>query len=166
VSDGEILIRPARIEDIASLHSCFDAVAREQRHLAFLQAPPIEQSRAYWSGMIERGCPFQAAFDGPRAVGWCDVTPLPRPVLAHGGTLGLAVHADYRGRGIGRRLLAAAIEDAWRYGIERIELAVFADNLRARRLYEALGFMPEGLLRRHRKVNGVYEDSVLMALLR
>lgn len=39
-------------------------------------------------------------------------------------------------------------------------------NLRARRLCEKLGFLPEGVLRRCRKVNGVYEDSLFMALLR
>jgi RimJ/RimL family protein N-acetyltransferase len=166
VTDADILVRPARVEDIASVHSCLDAVAREQRYLAFLEAPALEQSRAYWSGMIERGYPFEAAFAGPRAVGWCDITPLPRPVLAHGRTLGMGLHADYRGRGVGRRLLAATIEHAWRYGFERIEPAVFADNLRARRLYESLGFTPEGVLRRHRKVNGIYEDGVVMALLR
>ena len=62
MNDAEILIRPARIADIAGLHSRFDAVAREQRYLAFLEAPPLEQSRTYWSGMIEKGCPFEAAF--------------------------------------------------------------------------------------------------------
>lgn len=114
----------------------------------------------------ERGCPFEAAFDGTRAVGWSDITPVPRAVFAHCGTLGIGVHADYRGRGIGRKRLDATIAAAWRFGVERIEPTVFMSNLRARRLYEKLGFLPEGVLRRQRKVNGVYEDRLFMALLR
>ncbi|HXY98793.1 MAG TPA: GNAT family protein [Stellaceae bacterium] len=161
-----VIIRPARLDDIPSLYACLDAVAREARYLAFFEAPAFAQSQAYWTEMIERGCPFQAVLDGTRAVGWSDVTPVPRPAYAHCGTLGIGLHADYRGRGIGRKLLEATVAAAWRYGLERIELTVFISNLRARLLYEKAGFLPEGVLRRHRKVNGVYEDSLFMALLR
>ncbi|MGO8917442.1 MAG: N-acetyltransferase family protein [Stellaceae bacterium] len=161
-----VLIRPAQLEDIPSLYACLDAVAREARYLAFLEAPAFAQSQAYWTDMIERGCPFEAVLDGARAVGWSDITPVPRPVFAHCGTLGIGLHADYRGRGLGRKLLDATIAAAWRYGLERIELTVFMSNERARRLYEQAGFLPEGVLRRHRKVNGEYEDSLFMALLR
>jgi RimJ/RimL family protein N-acetyltransferase len=166
MSDAPVIIRPARLEDIPGLYACLDAVARELRYLAFLEAPAFAQSQAFWTGMIERGCPFEAALDGARAVGWSDITPVPRPAFAHCGTLGIGVHADYRGRGIGRKLIEATIAAAWRYGLERIELTVFMSNLRARRLYEKVGFLPEGVLRRHRKVNGAYEDSLFMALLR
>lgn len=166
MSETSVIIRPARLEDIPSLYACLDAVAREARYLAFLEAPAFAQSQAYWTEMIERGAPFEAALDGTRAVGWSDITPVPRPAFAHCGTLGIGVHADYRGCGVGCRLIEATIASAWRFGLERIELTVFMSNLPARRLYEKLGFLPEGVLRRHRKVNGVYEDSLLMALLR
>lgn len=161
-----IVIRPARLDDIESLYACLDSVAREGRYLAFLEAPAFTQSQSYWTEMIERGCPFEVAFDGSRAVGWSDITPVPRPAFAHCGTLGIGLHATYRGRGVGRKLLEATIAAAWRYGLERIELTVFMSNARARRLYEKAGFLPEGVLRRHRKVNGEYEDSLFMALLR
>jgi RimJ/RimL family protein N-acetyltransferase len=140
-------IRPARVEDIPSLHRCLDAVAREERYLAFLQAPPLEASRAFWGKMIEQR--------------W----PNPRPALSHVGTLGMGLLDAHRGRGIGRRLLAATIEDAWRFGLERIELTVLVNNVRARRLYQAFGFHEEGVLRRYWKMRDQRQDGVLMALL-
>jgi RimJ/RimL family protein N-acetyltransferase len=161
-----IEIRPARVEDIPSLHRCLDAVAREERYLAFLEAPPLENARAYWSKMIEQRWPFQVALDGFDTIGWCDVSRNPRPALAHGGTLGMALLELYRGRGIGRRLLAATVEDAWRFGLERVELTVLCSNVRARRLYEAMGFQQEGVLHKYWKVRDQHEDCVLMALLR
>jgi RimJ/RimL family protein N-acetyltransferase len=166
MSAAPIVIRPAQLHDIESLYACLDAVAREGRYLAFLEAPAFAQSQTYWTEMVARGCPFEAAFEGARAIGWSDVTPVPRPAFAHCGSLGIGLHADYRGRGIGRKLLDATIAAAWRFGLERIELTVFMSNERARRLYERAGFQAEGVLRRHRKVNGEYEDSLLMALLR
>jgi RimJ/RimL family protein N-acetyltransferase len=160
-----INIRPARVEDIPSLHRCLDAVAREERYLAFLQAPPLEASRAFWGKMIEQRWPFQLAADGSDAIGWCDISPNPRPALSHVGTLGMGLLDAHRGRGIGRRLLAATIEDAWRFGLERIELTVLVNNVRARRLYQAFGFHEEGVLRRYWKMRDQRQDGVLMALL-
>lgn len=69
-------------------HSCLDAVARERRHIALVQAPPLE----------------------------------------------------------------------------RIELDVFASNKPAIALYEKLGFTREGIKRGARKIDGVSDDVVLMAL--
>ncbi|HEV2546147.1 MAG TPA: GNAT family protein [Stellaceae bacterium] len=161
-----IEIRPARVEDIPSLYRCLDAVAREERYLAFVEAPPLEASRAFWGKMIEQQWPFQVAVDGSEAIGWCDISPNPRPALSHGGTLGMGLLGAQRGRGIGRRLLAATVEDAWRFGLERVELTVLVSNVHARRLYEAVGFHQEGVLHQYWKVRGQREDCLLMALLR
>ena len=50
--------------------------------------------------------------------------------------------------------------------LERIGLRVWASNTRAQRLYDKLGFVVEGRLRRAAYVNGVTEDVIVMGLLR
>ncbi len=50
------------------------------------------------------------------------------------------VHPDWRGRGVGHRLLAAAEEEARRAGCAFLELSVDEDNPGARRLYAGEGF--------------------------
>ena len=52
----------------------------------------------------------------------------------------LAVHPDYRRRGIARSLVSAGVKMAQQRGARRINLEVRADNIAARRLYESLGF--------------------------
>jgi len=52
----------------------------------------------------------------------------------------LAVHPDYRRRGIARGLVSAGVQMAQQKGARRISLEVRADNFAARRLYEELGF--------------------------
>ena len=159
-------IRRARAEDIPELYGCLAIIAGEGRYLALQEPPPFAESRDYWLDMIGRGYPFQVALAEGRRVGWCDILPHARPVCAHGGLLGIGLLPEARGKGLGRRLLAATIDQAWQRGLERIELTVFTGNGRARRLYESLGFEKEGLLRRHCKLKDEYQDSVLMALLR
>lgn len=53
------------------------------------------------------------------------------------------VSPDERGKGIGRHLVAWAIEWARGRGYRKIKLEVAETNPRARRLYEDLGFRPE-----------------------
>lgn len=159
-------IAPLRDEHFSQLREVLDAVAREGRYLAFLQAPPMEEAFAFYRSILERDCPAVVALANGRVVGWCDVLPTHGESRAHVGIIGLGLMPEYRGRGIGAALMTAALERAWAKGFTRIELTVRADNLRAKRLYERLGFTVEGLHRRTFRVNGEYFDSFFMGLLR
>ena len=57
----------------------------------------------------------------------------------------VAVMPAFRGRGIARNLLEAAIENARQQGVKDFTLEVRAGNLPALHLYESLGFRQEGL---------------------
>lgn len=52
----------------------------------------------------------------------------------------IAVDPQYRGRGVGRALLAAAEQEARRRGCCKITLEVRADNAAAQHLYRSVGF--------------------------
>ncbi|KKX55842.1 GNAT family N-acetyltransferase [Brevibacillus borstelensis] len=56
----------------------------------------------------------------------------------------LVVDPNYRGKGIGTRLLASFEEEAIRQGYERTALLVEKDNVRARQLYEHIGYQMDG----------------------
>ena len=84
----------------------------------------------------------------------------------HVGTIGMAVHDAFAGRGAGSALLRALIEQADRWlGLSRIELTVWTDNPRAIALYERFGFEREGLLRSFAFRDGEYVDALAMARL-
>lgn len=102
-----------------------------------------------------------------QVVGFLNFRNNARARLAHNGMLGISVAPEFRGRGVGEALLRALLE--WARDnplIEKVSLAVFADNAPAIALYRKLGFVEEG--RRVREVKfapGVYKDDLLMALL-
>ena len=158
-------IRAAHIGDMDGVWHCVDVVARERAYLGFLEGPPPEESRKFWGDLIEKSFPFEIAVDQGGVVGWCDIAPVPRPIFSHIGSLGMGLLPAYRNAGIGRRLLGAALAQARGRGIERVELHVFADNMRARHLYEGLGFVVEGIHPRRAKIDGQYRDDVAMALV-
>jgi len=85
---------------------------------------------------------------------------------AHSGTLGMGVHDDFQGRGIGTALMAAVVEAADRWlAIKRLQLTVYADNAPAIALYRKFGFEVEGTHRAFAFRDGAYVDALTMARL-
>lgn len=159
-------IAPLAESHFTALHAVLDTVAREKRFLALTEAPPQADTFEFLRQNLANDRPhFVALLDGA-VVGWCDVLPVLGQAREHMGVLGIGLLPSARHRGLGRALMTAAIEKAWRRGLTRIELSVRADNLNARALYERMGFRHEGLQRQAFRVDGQYIDSHAMALLR
>ncbi|HEY8395030.1 MAG TPA: ribosomal protein S18-alanine N-acetyltransferase [Thermaerobacter sp.] len=96
-----------------------------------------------------------ARFEG-RLVGyagmWC--------ILDEAHVTTIAVDPDFRGRGIGDRLLTALEERALRQGCRRMTLEVRVSNHVAQRLYKRHGFRACGLRPGYYTDNG--EDAIVM----
>jgi len=160
-----------RIVPIAQAHidgfrSVLDRVARERRYLAFLEAPPPEGVREFILNLIRANHIQLVALAGEEVVGWCDALPGSRPVHRYTATLGMGIVAGHRRRGLGLRLIRATLDAAWRHPYARVELHVRENNAAAIALYEKVGFEREGRLRRDVFVDGVWENSLIMAILR
>lgn len=75
------------------------------------------------------------------------------------------VTPKYRGKGAAKQLLQVAIERARDIqGIEQVYLAVVAENIAAKKVYQALGFKTFGIDRNAIKLSGKYYDEELMVL--
>lgn len=160
-----VAIRPIAAGDIKGFHRALDSVARERRYLLLLEGPTIQQVETFVLTNIERNVAQFVAIDGSSVVGWCDISPHRRPGMTHSGELGMGVIAGYRRRGIGYRLLETTVAKALANGLTRIELEVFSSNRAAIALYERFGFEHEGIKRKARCVDGIWDDIVIMALL-
>jgi putative acetyltransferase len=85
----------------------------------------------------------------------------------HVACIGMGVHDDFTGRGIGSAMLAAVIDaaDNW-LNIMRLELTVYTDNDAAIALYRKFGFEEEGILRAFAFRAGSYVDAYAMARIK
>jgi len=161
----DIRIEPMGEEHIESFYRVLDSVARERKYLSLLEAPSLEEVRKFALASIASGNVNLAALDGEEVVGWCDIRRHFFPSHAHRGSLGMGLLPGFRGQGLGRRLIEAAISGAREAGMVRIEFGVHADNARAIRLYERVGFVKEGVSRDAFRVDGEYTDVINMAMI-
>ncbi len=88
------------------------------------------------------------------AVVWC--------ILDQGELSNIAVAGSHRGRGLGRKLLAHAVDVARSRGVAHMFLEVRVSNRAARDLYRSAGFVELG--RRRNYYDQPREDAVLMQL--
>lgn len=100
---------------------------------------------------------FWGAFEDGELVGMVGLDRETRPKNHHKATVvGMYVAHERMGRGIGRALLHALIDDARAWGLELLVLTVTHAESSARRLYERCGFRSFGIEPRAIKVDGHY----------
>ena len=160
-----VRIEPMMLDHVEGYRRALDVVARERKYLTMLEAQPEPDTLRFVKSNLENGNPMMVALAGDKVIGWCDVRREFFPSRAHRGTLGMGVLPQWRGRGVGRRLLEATLAQARRSGFKRIELDVHADNSRAIALYEKAGFVREGVVRDASLIDSVFRDAILMAIV-
>jgi putative acetyltransferase len=89
------------------------------------------------------------------------------PRRAHAASIGMGVMEAHQRKGVGSKLLAGLLDvaDNW-YGLTRIELSVYTDNIGAITLYKKFGFQMEGTFEKYSLRAGVLCDCYTMARIR
>jgi RimJ/RimL family protein N-acetyltransferase len=150
-------IRPAREDDRRALAILFAAVAEERDGIA--TEPPVDVDA--WAARWRVEGTFVAAASG-EIVGSLNV----EPSRFGFGEIGMAVAREWRGRGVGSALLAAAIEWSREHNLHKLSLSVFPHNAAAIALYRKFGFVEEGRrVKQYRRASGELWDAIEMGLL-
>jgi ribosomal protein S18 acetylase RimI-like enzyme len=133
---NDLEIRQADQRDRTELFDLFSLIVEEGG--AFPTTPPAHEDdfhAAWW----DKSAVF-VSHVGRSCAGSYYLTPNFGGRAAHIGNAGYMVHPDFRGQGIGRRLVEHSIAAAPGLGFDALMFnLVFASNP-ARRLYERLGF--------------------------
>ncbi|RCK76761.1 MAG: Ribosomal-protein-S18p-alanine acetyltransferase [Anaerolineae bacterium] len=151
--EGEIVIRPMRVEDLGIVHQ-IDC-------LSFSLPWPANAFR-YELMENKNSRLWVAEFVGGENMTWVVGAIVVWLVVDEAHIATLAVHPDYRRRGIATQLLQTALQECARLGMRTATLEVRAGNLAAQNLYRRFGFEVVGRRRAYYQDN--HEDALIMTL--
>lgn len=155
-------LNESHIEGITALYR-EPVVARQTLQLPF---PSSDIWRKRLVSDNERVMQLVALHQGA-VIGSITLEQFSRIRRSHAGSFGMGVARAWQGKGVGSKLLSAALDiaDNW-MNLRRVELSVYVDNEAAIGLYRKFGFENEGLFRDYAVRDGAYVDTLSMARLR
>lgn len=167
LTDGEIVLRMRREEDVAAIAQA-SRDPETQRRLNDEPLTPERQqesvARAEQQWSAGTGAPFviaDATSDAPLGL-----LNLQLGDDAEVASLAVSVFPDARGRGVATKALRlGAVWGLRELGLARVVAEAAADNHASIRAIEKAGFQREGTLRAHCKTHGVRHDCVMFSLV-
>ncbi len=160
-----ITLRRATPDDAASIVAIWQAIATEKVYSAIDCPFAVEEECAYLQSLCGREGIFLAESDG-QIIGFQSLDLWAKTIhsMDHVGQLGTFVLREWRGRGIGKQLAAHTLAFARSRGYEKLVIFVRASNTGAQRFYAGFGFKEIGRFARQVKIDGAYDDEVLMEM--
>jgi phosphinothricin acetyltransferase len=103
------------------------------------------------------------AREGDAIVGWAALSPVSDRCV-YGGVAEVSVYVGEagRGRGVGRALLSALVEESEQNGIWMLQAGMFPENSASINLHLRCGFREVGRRERIGKMRGIWRDTLLL----
>lgn len=163
----EIIIRQLELTDAQKLLTCLSEIDATAPYMLY------ENNERQWnveiaSTVIEQGNQLGTilgAFDTDKLVGYLLLQGSPLAKIRHSAQIVLGLCAEYRGQGLGTKLLEAALAYAKEAKLTRLELSVLPVNTSAYHLYQKLGFVTEGIRKAAVLQDGELMDEIILAKL-
>jgi L-amino acid N-acyltransferase YncA len=151
-------IRALAAEDWQFVRSIYLAGIATGQATFETQAPSWER----WNS-AHLPAPRLVAISSERIVGWSALTPVStRPVYAGVAEVNVYVAREWHGRGIGRALLEALVNESEKIGIWTLQASIFPENVSSISLHRFCGFREVGTRERIGKMNAVWRDTILL----
>jgi phosphinothricin acetyltransferase len=145
----ELVVRPATPQDVGAITAIYGHYVRTHTATFEIDPPDEGEMAARMRSVVEAGLPYLVAERGGTVAGYCYVGPYHRrPAYRFTVEDSVYVAPEQVGRGVGRALLARAIEQCRTLGLREV-VAIVGDsgNEPSIRLHRTTGFVHVGTLR-------------------
>ena len=157
-----LVIRPAESADARAIGAIYDEAAAGGM-ATFATGPHSEDERRAWLAARAPRAPVWCGLVDGEVVAWSAIAPFShRSWYAGVGEYTVYVAGRCRGRGIGRRMLAALAEAAPSHGYWKLVGMILPENAAGIALALRAGFHIVGTHRAHARREGVWRDVAIV----
>jgi L-amino acid N-acyltransferase YncA len=159
-------IRDAVAGDLPAIVGIYNSTIPSRIVSADTEPISVEQRLPWFHEHEPSRRPIWVMEDGGEVAGWLSLSDFydARPAYDATAEIGVYVREDYRGRGIGRRLVEEAISRAPELGLKTLTAGAFGHNEASVRLFEAMGFREWANFPGVAELDGVERDLVVLGL--
>jgi len=160
-----VSVRPAAIGDAEAICRIYNQGIEDR--LATLETElRTAAEREAWLRARGPRHPVIVVEAGGQVVAWGSLNSFnPRPAYDRVADFSVYVEREWRGKGVGRRLLGRLVDVARELGYHKMVLAAFPFNGPGIALYQRLGFREVGIYREQGLLDGKWVDVIVMEKL-
>ena len=156
--------RLAQLDDLPQIVAIYNSTVASRDVTADLQPVSVESRLAWFDAHQPQRRPLWVIEEDGAVLAWLSYSDYyPRAAYERSAELSIYVHAAHRRCGLGRELLAAALEHAPQIGVDTLLGLIFAHNRPSLELFEgAFGFQRWGYLPAVTRLDGIDRDVVIV----
>ncbi|CAG4892441.1 GNAT family N-acetyltransferase [Paraburkholderia saeva] len=157
------LYRDATFEDLPAIVAIYNSTVPSRQVTADLEPVSVESRHAWFHAHGPSARPLWVVEEAGRVIAWLSFSDFyGRPAYSRTAEVSIYLDEAARGKGLGRKLLAAALEAAPALKIDTVLGFVFGHNEASMRLFHSFGFADWGTLPRVAVLDGVERDLVIL----
>lgn len=158
-----LLYRDATFDDLPAIVAIYNSTVPSRQVTADLEPVSIESRHAWFHAHGPNSRPLWVVEEAGRVIAWLSFSDFyGRPAYSHTAEVSIYLDEAARGKGLGKKLLAAALEAAPALKIDTVLGFVFGHNEPSMRLFHSFGFADWGTLPRVAVLDGVERDLVIL----
>lgn len=164
MSNSGFTVRLATRDDLPGIVDIYNSTVASRMVTADTEPVSVASREAWFDAHQPERRPLWVcdAADG-RMAGWVSFSDFyGRPAYGATAEVSIYLHEDFRGQGLGRFLLEAAIAHAPKVGVDTLLGFIFGHNAPSLALFERHGFARWGDLPRVAVLDGVERDLVIL----
>jgi L-amino acid N-acyltransferase YncA len=152
--------RDATLDDLKSIVEIYNSTVASRLVTADTSPVTVESKMEWFRKHKPSTHPLWVIEKNEKIIAWVAVHPfVERPAYHATAEISIYIHEDYRRQGLGRKILAHAIDESKRLGLKTLLGYIFSHNEPSVRLFESFGFEPWGHFPNVAELDGI-ERSV------
>jgi len=159
---GEITFRYAEISDLPVIVDIYNSTIPSRMVTADTEPVSVEDRLGWFYAHDHEKRPLWVVEHGGSICGWASLQDFRvKPAYNKTAEISIYLHENYRGMGIGRKVLEKVLEECPRLGVNTVVACTFAHNEPTIRLFSGLGFEMWGLLPEIAELDGIKRDLAI-----